>query len=159
MGRSIICGQPRLRRNHRKGCHLYVQSIRFVVPVPLSQTFFIYRRSQDVLSEFDERDPTAARPTTREKARELCSEHMTEWASSGSGTLRNLRIGIPQVRSRFAGGLSPFDPLTPIRNNHRNTFRLRSTVPSYLPSAASFEPSRIAVRPCSPFPSQTPATP
>ncbi|KAI0251416.1 amidase signature domain-containing protein [Lactifluus subvellereus] len=49
-----------------------------------------------VLSAFDERDPTAARPTTREKARELCSEHMSEWVSSGPGNLTNLRIGIPQ---------------------------------------------------------------
>ena len=39
MGRSIICGQPRLRRSHRKGCYLYLQSIRFVVLVPFSHTF------------------------------------------------------------------------------------------------------------------------
>ncbi|KAN0121288.1 Amidase signature domain containing protein [Russula decolorans] len=52
----------------------------------------------DALSVFDENDPTATRPTTREKARELCSEHMTEWASSNSNTgdLTKLRIGIPQ---------------------------------------------------------------
>ena len=110
---------------------------------------------QDVLSQFDERDPTAARPMTREKARELCSEHMAEWASWGSGSLKNLRIGIPQV-PRFAS-LS-IRPTYPIQI-HRNTFQLRSTGPSSLPSAASFEPSRIAVRPCSPFPSQIPVTP
>ena len=61
------------------------------------------RRQQDVLSVFDENDPTAARPTTREKARELCSEHMSEWASSSNsnsgGDLSKLRIGIPQVWS------------------------------------------------------------
>lgn len=51
----------------------------------------------DVLSVFDENDPTAARPTTREKARELCLEHMTEWTSSSNpGDLTKLRIGIPQ---------------------------------------------------------------
>ncbi|KAI0295402.1 amidase signature domain-containing protein [Multifurca ochricompacta] len=50
----------------------------------------------DILSVFDERDPTAARPTTREKARELCSEHMAEWVSSDATDLTNLRIGIPQ---------------------------------------------------------------
>jgi hypothetical protein len=35
---------------------------------------------------------------TREKARELCSEHhSTEWDSRTSGDLTKLRIGIPQV--------------------------------------------------------------
>ncbi|KAH9987500.1 amidase signature domain-containing protein [Russula vinacea] len=47
----------------------------------------------DVLSVYDEKDPTAARPVTREKARELCSEHLT---SLSSGDLTELRIGIPQ---------------------------------------------------------------
>ncbi|KAI9510047.1 amidase signature enzyme [Russula earlei] len=50
----------------------------------------------DVLSVFDERDPTAARPLTRERAQELCSEHMAEWASLPSGDFTKLRIGIPQ---------------------------------------------------------------
>ncbi|KAH9987131.1 amidase signature enzyme [Russula compacta] len=49
----------------------------------------------DVLSVFDERDPTAARPTTRETARELSSEYMAEWALSHSDA-EQLRIGIPQ---------------------------------------------------------------
>jgi hypothetical protein len=64
--------------------------------LPFCQTC-LFIKCQDVLSVFDEKDPTAARPTTREKARELCSEHLTEWASSNPGDLRNLRIGIPQV--------------------------------------------------------------
>jgi hypothetical protein len=75
-------------------------SVRFSRPLFLSGILYVYpRRQQDVLSVFDENDPTAARPTTREKARELCSEHMTEWASSNSnsGDLTKLRIGIPQV--------------------------------------------------------------
>jgi aspartyl-tRNA(Asn)/glutamyl-tRNA(Gln) amidotransferase subunit A len=70
------------------------------LPAPFYQEFYIHRRRrQDALSVFDENDPTAARPTTRENARELCSEHMTEWASSNSNTgdLTKLRIGIPQV--------------------------------------------------------------
>ena len=50
----------------------------------------------DALSVYDEKDPTAARPVTREKARELCSEHLT---SLSSGDLTELRIGIPQVCS------------------------------------------------------------
>jgi hypothetical protein len=54
----------------------------------------------DVLSVYDEKDPTAARPVTREKAGELCSEHMTEWAPLDSGDLTKLRIGIPQVCSQ-----------------------------------------------------------
>src|SRR5258708_12319521 len=41
----------------------------------------------------------------------------------------------------------------------RNTFRPHSTAPSSLLSAAWFAPSRIVVRPCSPFPSQIPDTP
>jgi hypothetical protein len=105
---------------------------------------------------FDERDPTAARPATREKARELCSEHMTEWTSSGSGDLTNLRIGIPQVRTQ------PLDTLRLSclsRLVRRNTSRLHSIARSYLLSAALFAPLRIAERACSPSPSQTPATP
>jgi hypothetical protein len=51
----------------------------------------------DALSVYDEKDPTAARPVTREKARELCSEHLT---SLSSGDLTELRIGIPQVCSQ-----------------------------------------------------------
>ena len=85
-------------------------SVRCTTIVPFSPTFHL-SELQDVLSQFDEKDPTAARPTIREKARELCSEHMAGWASCGSGSLKNLRIGIPQVRSRFAS-LSPFDLLT-----------------------------------------------
>jgi len=50
----------------------------------------------DILSKFDERDPTAARSSTRENARELCSEEMVERLSSDSGDLTGLRIGIPQ---------------------------------------------------------------
>lgn len=50
----------------------------------------------DVLSKFDERDPTAARSSTREKARELCSEQMVEGLSSASSDLTGLHIGIPQ---------------------------------------------------------------
>jgi hypothetical protein len=83
---------------------------------------------------FDERDPTAARPTTREKAQELCSEHMTDWTSPGSGDLTNLRIGIPQVRTQ------PLDTLRLSRLVHRNTSRLHSTVRSYRLSAALFAP-------------------
>ena len=100
MGRGIICGQPGLCWDHRQGRHLHFQSIRFVSRPFVIRNFYIYqRRQQDVLSVFDENDPTAARPTTREKARELCSEHMAEWASSNSnsGDLTKLRIGIPQV--------------------------------------------------------------
>jgi hypothetical protein len=68
----------------------------------LSGFFYTHqRRQQDVLPVFDDNDPTAARRTTRENARELCSEHMTEWASSSnSGDLTKLRIGIPQVCAR-----------------------------------------------------------
>jgi len=48
---------------------------------------------------------------TREKAWELCSE---QWQNGRLwlGALRNLRIGIPQVRLQYAS-LSPFDLLTP----------------------------------------------
>ena len=68
------------------------------LPAPFYQEFYIHRRHrQDALSVFDENDPTAARPPTREKARASCSEHMTEWASSNLRDLTKLRIGIPQV--------------------------------------------------------------
>jgi hypothetical protein len=100
MGRGIICGQPGLCWDRRQGRHLRFQSIRFVSPGPLLiRNFYIYqKRRQDILSVFDENDPTAARPTTRENARELCSECMTEeWASPNSRDLTKLRIGIPQV--------------------------------------------------------------
>ena len=53
--------------------------------------------NQDVLSKFDERDPTAARSNTRKKARELCSEQIVEGLSSNSSDLTGLHIGIPQV--------------------------------------------------------------
>jgi hypothetical protein len=98
MGRGVICRQPRLRGGHRQGRGLHLQTIRFVLSSPTFLRVLPFIGDKDVLSVFDERDPTAARPTTREKARELCSEHMTEWSSSGSGDLTNLRIGIPQVR-------------------------------------------------------------
>ncbi|KAI0280068.1 amidase signature enzyme [Russula brevipes] len=65
----------------------------------------------DALSVFDERDPTAARPAAREKAGDLCSEHLTEWTSSDSGDLTKLRIGIPQEyfpASLDSSILSPF---------------------------------------------------
>ncbi|KAI9440754.1 amidase signature enzyme [Lactarius indigo] len=50
----------------------------------------------DVLSKFDERDPTAARSNTREKARELSSEQMVEGLSLDFRDLTGLHIGIPQ---------------------------------------------------------------
>ena len=85
------------RTSHR----LPKYSVRFSRPLFIRNFYIYLRRQQDALSVFDENDPTAARPTTREKARELCSEHMTEWASSNSnsntGDLTKLRIGIPQV--------------------------------------------------------------
>ncbi|KAH9039290.1 amidase signature enzyme [Lactarius pseudohatsudake] len=49
----------------------------------------------DVLSKFDERDPTAARSSTREKAQELSFEQMVEGLSC-SRDLTGLHIGIPQ---------------------------------------------------------------
>ncbi|KAH9074850.1 amidase signature enzyme [Lactarius deliciosus] len=52
-------------------------------------------RVYDVLSKFDERDPTAARSSTREKAQELSSEQMVEGLSC-SRDLTGLHIGIPQ---------------------------------------------------------------
>ena len=114
--------------------------------VPFSSgIFYIYlRRQQDALSVFDENDPTAARPMTREKARELCSEHMTEWAapsnSNSRGDLTKLRIGIPQVCPQCPQSLTTlFDSINYV---YRSTFRLLSTVLSSLPSAAWFAPSR-----------------
>ncbi|KAH8996131.1 amidase signature domain-containing protein [Lactarius hatsudake] len=65
---------------------------------------------QDVLSKFDERDPTAARSSTREKAQELSSEQMVEGLSC-SRDLTGLHIGIPQEyfpASLDSSTVSPF---------------------------------------------------
>jgi hypothetical protein len=94
MGCGIICRQPRLRRDYWEGCCFYFSSVWCV---SLRPNTLLIELKQDVLSKFDERDPTVARSSTREKAQELCSEQMVEGLSSDSSNLTGLHIGIPQV--------------------------------------------------------------
>jgi len=72
----------------------------FFLPALLSVLIYLFIECPDVLSVHDEKDPTAARPVTRKNARELCSDHLTGWASY-SGDLTKLCIGIPQVCSKL----------------------------------------------------------
>lgn len=53
----------------------------------------------DRLAVYDPKDPTCARPETRERAKQRCSAYMASWASPAED-LTGLRIGIPQVYRR-----------------------------------------------------------
>lgn len=58
-------------------------------------------RVVDVLSAFDEKDPTSASPLARSRA----DRQYSSWLSTSHGNLSGLRIGVPVVRSPF-----PFNP-------------------------------------------------
>ncbi|KAI0766032.1 amidase signature domain-containing protein [Irpex lacteus] len=60
----------------------------------LGQSVQLVRRVFQTINQYDERDPTAAYPETREQAALLCEELTSGW--SDCPTLSNLRIGIPQ---------------------------------------------------------------
>ncbi|KAI0079110.1 amidase signature enzyme [Panus rudis PR-1116 ss-1] len=64
----------------------------------------------DVLSQYDHRDPSAAKPETRQKASTACLESMQEWSGS---SLHGLRIGVPQ--EYFPAELKD-EFVTPVRN-------------------------------------------
>ena len=94
MGRGIVRRQPRLRRDNWEECRFCFSSVWCA---SLHSCTHFTELNKDVLSKFDERDTTAARSSTREKARELCSEQIVEGLSSNSSDLTGLHIGIPQV--------------------------------------------------------------
>lgn len=98
MGRSFFRRQSRLCRGHWEGRSFHATR---VWSVSLMTTFccvlYAHRLFKpDRLSVHDPKDPTCARPETRELAQHNCAEHMSSWASS-SDNLAGLRIGIPQV--------------------------------------------------------------
>ncbi|KAH8104101.1 amidase signature domain-containing protein, partial [Cristinia sonorae] len=51
-------------------------------------------RTFDVLSQYDSKDPSAARPETRRRASEACKEHVSQLGLDN--TLQKLKVGIPQ---------------------------------------------------------------
>ena len=57
----------------------------------------------DTLAQYDPRDPSAAKPETREKASQACSSAMKDWFNpSHIETLQGLRIGIPRVTTTMS---------------------------------------------------------
>ncbi|KAA1475480.1 amidase signature enzyme [Dentipellis sp. KUC8613] len=74
------------------------------------------QRVYDTLAVYDPRDPTAARPETRQRAHEACEEEMYPWSSHADGDLTGLRIGIPQ--EYFPSAMTP-SVLTPLRRTLR----------------------------------------
>ena len=61
--------------------------------LPISQQSVL-----DALAQYDPRDPSAAKPETREEASQACSSAMKDWFNpSHTESLQGLVIGIPRV--------------------------------------------------------------
>jgi aspartyl-tRNA(Asn)/glutamyl-tRNA(Gln) amidotransferase subunit A len=53
--------------------------------------------NQDVISQFDDKDPTLASPEKRDQARGLATERISQLGTSSSKPLAGLKVGIPHV--------------------------------------------------------------